>query len=130
MSEQNGATGPQIPRRETWVDLPEEYPGFRVLVWVNAPARLWNPVNNPNPVSNQQIEAALRQICLEHNGWLDFEGQPYPPPTETEFWQLIPTELAASMIEVARVASRQLPNSLALKRRKLRSGSEPATNPA
>lgn len=119
MSDQNG-TGPQIPKRLVWVDLPEEYPGFRIQVWVNAPVKLWNPVNNPG--SNQQIEDALRKICLEHNDWLDFDGQAYAQPTETEFWRDIPTELAASIIEVAREASRQLPNSLALKRRKLQSG--------
>jgi len=122
MSEQNGATGPQIPKRTVWVDLPEEYPGFQILIWVNAPMRLWRPVNDAKPGTNKQIEDALRQICLEHNGWRDFEGNVYPTPTEGAFWQEIPTELAAGIIEVARTESRKLPNSLALKKRNLPSG--------
>ena len=38
MAEMNGAKGPQIKRREVWLELHEEYEGFKFLAWVTAPA--------------------------------------------------------------------------------------------
>jgi hypothetical protein len=34
------ATAPRVKRREVWIEMPEEYEGFRLKMWVNAPSRL------------------------------------------------------------------------------------------
>ena len=83
MTETNGH-GPQVKRREAWVDLPEAYEGFRFRVWLNAPTRVWGELTGENEA---QSLGALRSLVLEHNGWLDFDGQPYPPAEEAEFWR-------------------------------------------
>ena len=128
--ENNGA-GPQIKRRETWVDLPDEYEGFKFKVWVNAPARVWNELNpaTSDETSDEDAaareataQAALRQIVLEHNGWLDFDGQPFPPADDPAFWETIPTELAACVLVAARVEMGKLPNSIAPQKRRSRRG--------
>ena len=113
-----------IPRREAWLDMPEEYAGFRVQVWLNAPARVWNGIWAGD---GAETEAGLRQVIVAHNDWCDFDGNPYPQPSESEFWQEIPTELAAIILRVAREATYDLPNSLPPKRRTSANGSRPAT---
>ena len=118
MSETNGH-GPQIKRREAWVELPDEYEGFRVRVWVNAPAKLWGELDADDEAATR---GALSQLILEHNGWLDFEGQPFSPASDPAFWDEIPTELAACLIMAAQAEMRKLPNSLAPTNRRSRSG--------
>lgn len=104
--------GPRLPRRELWLELPqEEYPGFRIKLWVNYPRRLNSELSAG---SNERMLEALQQIVLEHNGWLDIEGEPLPPATSAEFWQIIPDELAAAVIallgnEVGKLASSLVP---------------------
>ena len=56
--------------------------------------------------------AALGQIVLEHNGWCDEDGVPYPPPGERAFWDAIPTELASVVIVLVQREAQRLPNSL------------------
>lgn len=111
--------GPQIRRRETWVPLPGEYEGFEVRVWVNAPTRLWNQLSEGD---EQDALDALQEIVLEHNGWRDFEGEPYPPAGEPAFWEEIPTELAAVVLAAAQAEIQRLPNSMAPQRRRSRRG--------
>ncbi len=114
MSEQNG-TAPRIQRREKWLELPDVYAEFKVKVWVNAPAKLWS-----NILSNDEIVArdAAMKIVLEHNGWLDFAGEPYPSADDPAFWDEIPTELGACILAATRKAIQDLPNSLAPTRRR------------
>jgi hypothetical protein len=118
MAETNGH-GPQVKRREAWVELPTEYEGFRFRVWLNAPTRIWGELTGD---SEKQALDALRQLVLEHNGWLDFDGQPYPPAGEAKFWEEIPTELAACMIVATQTEMQKLPNSIAPQRRRSRRG--------
>lgn len=90
------SSGPRLPRREQWIDLPEQYyPGFRVKVWVNYPRRLNDELRSDE---EPRVMAALHQIVLEHNGWRDTDGTPYPPATGDEFWHVIDNELAAVVI--------------------------------
>ena len=113
-------TGPQIQRREKWVDLPEqEYPGFKVQVWVNAPSKLWPMLSSGEEA---EAQAAAKQLVIAHNGWLDFEGQPFPPPSETSFWEEIPTELAACILAGIQAEMQKLPNSMAPRRRRSKRG--------
>jgi hypothetical protein len=120
MDNSNGQ-GPRIPRRETWVELPTEYPDFKFKMWVNAPQRLWNDIRDVDQDLSRAL-AALKQIILEHNGWLDFDESPYPPATEDAFWDAIPTELAGTIIAACNAEMTKLPNSLAPKRRSSRRG--------
>lgn len=82
-----------------------------MLVWVNAPTSLWRQVDATQ--DEGKIQGALKQIISAHNGWIDYEGQPYPQPDKPEFWKGIPTELAACMIVAAKNAAKILPNSMA-----------------
>lgn len=133
--------GPRLPRRETWVNLPGDYDGFRFKLWVNAPKRLWNAVFAAAATAEDEIQpddtpamvqtkadrlkaradaasAALQQIVLEHNGWLDDQGQPFSPASEPAFWDEIPNELAGLVLASAALEQGKLPNSLAPKKRR------------
>lgn len=116
MSTKNGSA-PQIKRRESWVDLPPEYEGFRMRVWLNAPSRFWTSIQNAS-VDEAEARKALQTIVLEHNGWLDFDGEPYPQPTESGFWEDIPTELAACILSATQYEMGKLPKSIASKNRR------------
>jgi hypothetical protein len=114
----NNGTGPQIQRREVWVDLPPEYEGFQVKAWINAPARLWQQMDSGDEAL---ILEAVQTIVREHNGWRDYDGDEYPQPTAAEFWEEIPNELMACILVVVGLAGQNLPKSLVpQKRRKSR----------
>jgi hypothetical protein len=130
------AAGPRLLRREVWVDVPE-YPGFRVKLWINYPQH-WDlemtgadfrPAPDHEGVTLQELrawnderEAAMRtaygRVVLEHNGWLGFEGEVLPQPQDPLFWELIPTELAATVVALQKQASAELPNSIQPRRRR------------
>lgn len=93
MTESNA--GPRLPRREVWVDLPDEYPGFQVQFWVNYPRRLNDDLRSGD---DGRILSALQQVVVGHNGWCDGDGAPFPPGSSKEFWDAIPDELAATLI--------------------------------
>lgn len=114
----NGS-GPKIKRREAWVELPGDYSEFRVRIWVNAPARLWNDMT-----SGDELMAldAIRKIVLEHNGWCDFDGEQFPPATDPAFYDEIPTELLACVVAAAQQEMQKLPNSMTPQSRRSRRG--------
>lgn len=118
MAEENGK-GPRIPRREKWVQLPEEYPGFEAQVWVNAPTQVWGNLSSPD--EGVAMEAA-KKLVVAHNGWLDFDGEPYPSPSDEAFWNAIPTELAACTLAAIQAEAQKLPNSMMPKPRSSRRG--------
>lgn len=111
--------GPQIQRRESWADLPDEYPGFKVKVWVNAPSKFWQMLGSGDEA---QAQAAAKQLVIAHNHWRDFDGNEYPPPSETAFWEEIPTELAGCIITAVQIEMGKLPNSMAPQRRRSKRG--------
>lgn len=126
MTEPNGSA-PRVQRREKWLELPGDYAGFQFKVWVNAPTKLWmalgrnaagNREEDEQKASETEAQEAIKQIVLEHNGWLDFDGNPYPPASKTAFWEEIPTELAACMIAATQAEQAKLPNSIAPRRRR------------
>ncbi len=106
-------SGPQVRKRLEWTDLPDEaqesYPGFRVRIWANYRRSLTAEIGSGDA---DRLRAALVQIIVEHNGWLNDEGQPYSPASDPRFWDEIPDELAAVLIVLVRRASTKLPNSL------------------
>lgn len=119
--------GPQIMRRLDWVDLPPEYPDFKVRLWTNYPNRLWSEITARAPADATEAEAkaveertlaALKKIVVEHNGWCDFDGDPLPEADTDAFWEQIPTELAAVLIVMINQAASKLPNSLTPTRRR------------
>lgn len=140
--ESTNGVGPQVRRRTRWIELPDEYEGFEVEIWVNAPTRLWMDLQfstevDPDMDEDEQVaiaeqDEATRQnaaskLFLAHNGWRDFDGNEYPPPSEAAFWEDIPTELAACIFTLAKTATTDLPNSLAPNRRRSKRGSRRAT---
>ena len=101
---------PKVQRREKWITIKDEaYEGFEFRIWVNYPQRLDLEIRSTD---EDKIRAALKQVILEHNGWLDEEGNPYPPSTTDEFWKQIPNELAAVVLALMRMEAARLPNSL------------------
>ena len=111
--------GPQIKRRTAWVALPDEYEGFEFEVWVNAPTRLWTQLTGGDEDAAQE---AMRKIIIGHNGWLDFDGEPYPPADDPRLWEEVPTELAVCVLAAAQKEMTKLPNSLAPTGRRSRRG--------
>lgn len=114
-------TGPKIQRREKWVELPDEYKGFEVKIWVNAPTKLWTAIGNAAR-DEAAAQDAAQKIVIEHNGWLDFDGTPYPQPGTLEFWEDIPTELAGLIFALIQHEMGNLPNSIATQRRRSKRG--------
>lgn len=105
-----GATsGPRLPRREVWIDLPPEYEGCRIKVWVNYPRRLNDELASQE---TERVSRALRQIVVEHNSWSESDGTPLPSATTPEFWQAISDELAATIIILVREQVGKLATSL------------------
>lgn len=110
------AVGPRLPKRTLWVDLPERtpdgdvaYPGFKVRVWVNFPARLAEQLKTGTEEEKADV---LRRIIVEHNGWCDDEGSPFPAADDPAFYQQIPTELAVLIVVSIQEAMVRFPNSL------------------
>jgi hypothetical protein len=104
--------GPRVKRREEWVELPEPYAGFRFRLHVNASTRTWMRV----AAGGDDAEAALRSLVLEHNGWCDEDGVPYPPASEAAFWEAIPTELAALVLKASQIEMGRLGEALGASR--------------
>ncbi len=111
--------GPQIKRRLVWVALPDEYEGFEAQIWVNAPTKTWQALGGGD--EDAAVEA-MQKIMVDHNGWLDFDGEPYPPASDPTLWEEIPTELAACVLAAAQAEIQKLPNSLAPTRRRSKRG--------
>lgn len=112
----NGASsGPQMVRREKWLNLPGEYEAFQFRCWINYPAGLI--ANLPNQAVDDQ-RASLSLIVLEHNGWRDFAGNPYPPTTDPKFWDDIPDEVCSAIFAVIEAEKQELPNLAKLTRRR------------
>lgn len=116
LSAHDTETGQQIPaqlgprvqgKKYEWVDVEddESYAGFRFRAWINYPSILVDELNltvDPqDPEEKQKADeekrlAAFAKVFVEHNGWRDYDGNPYPPMHEAKaFWDAIPTELAA-----------------------------------
>ena len=105
--------GPRVTRRENSVELPAPYTGFVITVWSNYPGRLTGELESGDMA---RIRAAMAHIVIAHNGWLDFDGNPYPPASEEAFWEAIPPELLAVVMMTATQEASRLPNSLAARR--------------
>ena len=101
---------PRIQRRYAWLDLPEDgYAGFKAKFCTNFPQRLRADLASNE---SERMETALREIIVEHNGWLDEDGTPFPLTTDPAFYDAIPTELAAVLITMTQTAAAALPKSL------------------
>lgn len=107
---------PRIQRRTKWVAIdPEGYPGFEVELWLNAPAGALAPILSDD-ADEETRRAAISRIVLGHNGWLDYDGEPYPPTTEPAFWDAVPTETAALvLVALINTVGVDVPNSVRAK---------------
>lgn len=129
--------GPRAPGRKTvTLTMPGEYGdnGFRLKVWSNYPHGLANDISGGD---EERQAAALSQIILEHNGWCDEAGAPYPllapaPMAAREgddqfedarsaflrFWDAIPQELALAISTAIGVEVSRLMTSVRERRRR------------
>ena len=117
-------------RKSTWMEMPDEYAGMKVRVWVNYPNDFDNQMSSKD---SKIIRDAAKQIFLEHNGWVTPEEyelaqkenrtpRPMPQPTTDEFWELVPNELAGALLLLLNRETLKLPNSLMKKNRSLMTG--------
>jgi hypothetical protein len=90
------AHGLREPRVERWVSL-EGLPDFQIRAWLNHPWRLRQDLISGDA---KRFHAAFRQVVLEHNGWLDGAGEPYPSveADPAAFWNALSTPLARTML--------------------------------
>jgi hypothetical protein len=107
----SSATGPRAKRRVRWVDIEDEaYEGFKFRMWVNYPQSFDTKIK-PG-ASEEEIAEVLNKVFLEHNGWCDEEGTPYPAANHPNFWNVIPNELAAAIVTLIRLEGTKLSNLL------------------
>ena len=99
------AQAPRAPRLLRWCDVPE-YEGFQYKLFVNFPQRLLVDIQSGDAAKSRK---ALQTIILEHNGWLDAEGEPYPPADAEDFWEQIPLHLAIRVIQGINAEVRESP---------------------
>lgn len=86
-----GADGrPRAPRREVELGVPG-YQNFRCWIWSNYPQAVRLELTSGDET---RTLLALARLVVEHNGWCDQEGAPYPDAQDPAFWEAIPTELA------------------------------------
>lgn len=102
-------TKPLIRRFITY-PLPEPYGelGWTASFWANISRDRLKELDGPE----------LLRAMVSHNGWLDENGEPYPPASTEEFWTAIPGEVAAMLDQMAGEALSELPNFLAALRSK------------
>lgn len=106
-----GPQPPRAPRKEQWLDVePEEFPGFRFRAWLGmSDATFMAGIYG----SGESQKEALARMCLEHNGWQDEDGVPFPPMADAEaFWRAIPTRLAFLILRRVEFAIYTRPKSL------------------
>ncbi len=61
----------------------------------------------------EKIKKALRQIVLEHNGWIDPDtDEPMPPATEDGFWDLLAQEEVLLCLRAVGAARKKVLSSL------------------
>lgn len=103
--------GPKARNRYATLTITDEYyEGFEFRIWVNFPKRLDVEIQSRD---NDRQAKALTEIVLETNGWLDPDGNPYPPPTDINFWigpNSISDELAAIMLTMIRLQAANASN--------------------
>lgn len=105
---QNGQArprGPQIPKKIEWISLPEEYgtdPPMQVRIWVTYPRKYIDEIRSGDPA---RLKEGMRKIVLEHNGWIDEEGEPMPPADsiDPDFWDVCPDVIAAAVLALITV---------------------------
>lgn len=107
-------------KKSAWMEMPGEYAGMKIRVWVNYPNDFDSQIGSRD---QKIIRDAVKQIFLEHNGWVtpeeyekaQSEGRspvPMQQPTTDEFWELIPNDLAGALLLLLNRETLKLPKSL------------------
>ena len=87
-------SGKRLPKRIVTFPLPAPYDDFSVTAWVNFSQELAEELRSQDIKRGQ---AALLQIVCGHD-LVDFNGKPFPPADDPRFWQEIPNDLAAVIV--------------------------------
>ncbi|SRR6266702_480083 len=104
--------GPRAPKRVEWVHLAEDgdYAEHQVKARIRYPDTLNTEFSSGD---FEKIKKALRQIVLEHNGWIDPDtDEPMPPATEDGFWDLLAQEEVLLCLRAVGAARKKVLSSL------------------
>lgn len=89
---------PRAKRRESWVEIPEEFgEGMHFRMWLSYPTGYRAELLGAETTEARKLQI-LHEVILEHNGWCDEQGQPYPPAESDAFWRVISEELGGVLI--------------------------------
>jgi hypothetical protein len=103
------AAGRRSRPKTVWLPIEDSYyPDFEFEAKINYTQELENDIRSAD---EDRIAKALAKIVLRHNDWHNDEGEPYPQPDDPKFWQMIPSELLATMLALVRLEANRLPNS-------------------
>ena len=89
--EQPATPRPRMQKRYERIPLHGAYEGFSIKAWINFPQKLLTQAQTGDP---DVQAAALGQIVVEHN-FVDFDGEPFPPPDDPACWTECPLDLLA-----------------------------------
>jgi hypothetical protein len=99
----NDGRGKRIANREVWITLPAPYDNLKILAWLDFPQSVANQflaVEGEDPEeATERVLDACKTIFLEHDGWEDHRGALLPQPSDDEFWDRIPTQLAGLIVK-------------------------------
>lgn len=108
------ADAPRMPKRTAWIELPDEYgaAGMEMLVWTNYPHGIGNALRGLQ--GTDAFKAALSAVVLEHNGWLDADGEPLPAAQSEDFWwgDDVPDELVGVVLVILADVPQRYPKGL------------------
>lgn len=135
-------TGPRDEKRITWLHLPAPYEGVQVQVWINPPNKFMDIMNaggRPETMAalrrlanddehaeerwllqeqaRQEQYEVLGRMVLAHNGWLDYDGHPYPPANTRAFWDEISQEAALMILALYQDEQQRAPLAMRKKRK-------------
>lgn len=101
-------SGPRAPRRLQWIPLAADgdYAGHQVYARIRYPDTLNVKFSSGD---FEQIKSALREVVLEHNGWIDPDTEePLPAASEDGFWASLAQEEVLLMLRAVGAARKKV----------------------
>lgn len=99
----------RLPRRIEEVELGGVYEGFHVTAWINYSGKVQQALESRDA---GRIREGLMKVILEHD-LVDDEGEAYSPASDPKFWDEIPGDLAATIVQSVQGCWGKLPKASA-----------------